>query len=164
MKKVELLAPVGNMEKFKMAIHYGADAVFLGGKMFNLRAGSSNFSDEELEEAVTYAHDLGKKVYDELKKIGINSTLINPRFITGIDEEMLYKLLEGHELVITLEDGVLDGGFGEKISRFYSDKDIKVLNFGAKKEFVESVPLKELYERYHLTEKLIIEDIMKIFK
>lgn len=107
---------------------------------------------------------LGKKVYDELKKIGINSTLINPRFITGIDEEMLYKLLEGHELVITLEDGVLDGGFGEKISRFYSDKDIKVLNFGAKKEFVESVPLKELYERYHLTEKLIIEDIMKIFK
>lgn len=77
---------------------------------------------------------------------------------------MLYRLLEGHELVITLEDGVLDGGFGEKISRFYSNKDIKVLNFGAKKEFVESVPLKELYERYHLTEKLIIEDIMKIFK
>ena len=52
MKKAELLAPAGNMEKFKMALHYGADAVFLGGKMFNLRAGSNNFSDEELEEAV----------------------------------------------------------------------------------------------------------------
>lgn len=75
MKKVELLAPVGNMEKFKMAIHYGADAVFLGGKMFNLRAGSSNFSDEELEEAVTYAHDLGKKVYVTLNIIPHNDEL-----------------------------------------------------------------------------------------
>ena len=75
MKKVELLAPVGNMEKFKMAIHYGADAVFLGGKMFNLRAGSSNFSDEELEEAVTYAHNLGKKVYVTLNIIPHNDEL-----------------------------------------------------------------------------------------
>ena len=50
MKKAELLAPAGNMEKFKMALHYGADAVFMGGKMFNLRAGSNNFSDEELED------------------------------------------------------------------------------------------------------------------
>ena len=63
MKKAELLAPAGNMEKFKMALHYGADAVFLGGKMFNLRAGSNNFSDEELEEAVIYAHERGKRVY-----------------------------------------------------------------------------------------------------
>mgnify|MGYP003623613671 FL=1 len=75
MKKAELLAPVGNMEKFKMAIHYGADAVFLGGKMFNLRAGSSNFSDEELEEAVTYAHNLGKKVYVTLNIIPHNDEL-----------------------------------------------------------------------------------------
>ena len=50
MKKVELLAPAGNIEKMEMAFHYGADAVFLGGKMFNLRAGSNNFSDEELTE------------------------------------------------------------------------------------------------------------------
>ena len=75
MKKVELLAPVGNMEKFKMAIHYGADAVFLGGKMFNLRAGSSNFSDEELIEAVNYAHNLGKKVYVTLNIIPHNNEL-----------------------------------------------------------------------------------------
>lgn len=75
MKKVELLAPVGNMEKFKMAIHYGADAVFLGGKMFNLRAGSSNFSDDELEEAVNYAHNFGKKVYVTLNIIPHNDEL-----------------------------------------------------------------------------------------
>lgn len=75
MKKVELLAPAGNMEKFKMAVHYGADAVFLGGKMFNLRAGSNNFSDEELIEAVDYAHERGRRVYVTLNIIPHNDEL-----------------------------------------------------------------------------------------
>lgn len=75
MKKAELLAPAGNMEKLKMAFHYGADAVFLGGKMFNLRAGSHNFNDEELEEAVAYANSLGKKVYVTLNIIPHNNEL-----------------------------------------------------------------------------------------
>ncbi|MEG0584625.1 MAG: peptidase U32 family protein, partial [Cetobacterium sp.] len=75
MKKVELLAPAGNMEKLKMAYHYGADAVFLGGKMFNLRAGSHNFSDEELKEAVDYAHEMGKRVYVALNVIPHNNEL-----------------------------------------------------------------------------------------
>ncbi|MDD7409637.1 peptidase U32 family protein [Fusobacterium gastrosuis] len=75
MKKVELLAPAGNMEKFKMAVHYGADAVFLGGKMFNLRAGSNNFSDEELIEAVNYAHERGRRVYVTLNIIPHNNEL-----------------------------------------------------------------------------------------
>ena len=77
---------------------------------------------------------------------------------------MLTDLLESHKLVITLEDGVLDGGFGEKISRFYGDKDMKVLNFGATKEFTDRVSMEELYERYHLTEELIVEDIKKALK
>jgi len=63
------------MEKFKMALHYGADAVFMGGKMFNLRAGSNNFSDKELEEAVTYAHERGKRVYITLNIIPHNDEL-----------------------------------------------------------------------------------------
>jgi len=75
LKKAELLAPAGNMEKFKMALHYGADAVFMGGKMFNLRAGSNNFSDEELEEAVNYAHERGKRVYVTLNIIPHNDEL-----------------------------------------------------------------------------------------
>lgn len=74
-KKAELLAPAGNMEKFKTAFHYGADAVFLGGKMFNLRAGSNNFSDEELEECVAYAHERGKRVYVTLNIIPHNEEL-----------------------------------------------------------------------------------------
>ena len=55
MKRVELLAPAGNMEKMKMALHYGADAVYLGGKQFNMRSFSGNFSEDELKEAADYA-------------------------------------------------------------------------------------------------------------
>lgn len=61
MKKPELLAPAGNMEKLKMALLYGADAVYLGGKAFGLRAFGGNFTNEELQEAVDFAHKLGKK-------------------------------------------------------------------------------------------------------
>ena len=110
-------------------------------------------------------YELGKRVHEKLKnESGINATLINPRFITGIDKELLTELLDNHKLVVTLEDGILDGGFGEKITRFYGDKEIKVLNFGATKEFTDRVPLEELYERYHLTEELIVGDIKNILK
>ena len=62
-KKPELLAPAGNMEKCKMALLYGADAVYLGGNKFGLRAYAANFSIAEIKEAVVFAHGLGKKVY-----------------------------------------------------------------------------------------------------
>ena len=62
-KKVELLAPAGNLEKLEIAIHYGADAVYLGGKDFSLRNFSGNFSLEEIKQGVAYAHDRGVKVY-----------------------------------------------------------------------------------------------------
>ena len=108
---------------------------------------------------------LGTKVKDLLKeKANIKATLINPRYITGIDNEVLEKIKEDHELVITLEDGVIDGGFGEKIDRFYSNSNIKVLNFGAKKEFVNNVKLEELYEKYHLREDMIVSDILDILQ
>lgn len=96
------------------------------------------------------------------QQLNINATLINPKFITGLDEEMLNCLKQNHSLVITLEDGELDGGFGEKISRFYGNSDMKVLNYGALKEFTDRTPMEELYQRYHLTSELIIEDIKKI--
>lgn len=108
---------------------------------------------------------LGQEVKKHLKETtGIDATLINPRFITGLDENMLNSLVEDHEVVITLEDGLLNGGFGEKIARFYGDKDVKVLNFGATKEFTDSVPVEELYTRYHLTKKLIVDDIKSALK
>lgn len=108
---------------------------------------------------------LGQEVKKHLKETtGIDATLINPRFITGLDENMLNSLIEDHEVVITLEDGLLNGGFGEKIARFYGDKDVKVLNFGATKEFTDSVPVEELYTRYHLTKELIVDDIKSALK
>ncbi len=110
-------------------------------------------------------YNLAQVVRDEIKRVlGLNATLINPKFITGIDSELLENLKSNHSLVITLEDGVLDGGFGEKISRFYSDSDIKVLNYGAMKEFTDRVSLDELYKRYHLTKELIVSDIQKILQ
>lgn len=107
--------------------------------------------------------DLGQQVQQKLKeKLNINATLINPVYLSGVDYEMLEGLKKDHKLVITLEDGVLDGGFGEKITRFYGDSDMKVLNYGAKKEFTDRVPQEELYKRYHLTDDLILQDIVEL--
>ena len=103
-----------------------------------------------------------KEVKEALKQnTGINATLINPVYISGVDEELLESLKADHSIVVTLEDGILDGGFGEKVARFYGNSDMKVLNFGGKKEFTDRIPLEELYNRYHLTTGLIINDIKK---
>ena len=84
---VELLAPAGNLEKLKTVLRYGADAVFLGGKAFNLRAGSANFSMDSLREGVAYAHSLGKKVYVTLNIIAHNRDVkALPNFIKFLDE------------------------------------------------------------------------------
>ncbi len=105
---------------------------------------------------------LGKETVEAFREKGIEATLINPGTITENDVETLDKLKEAHELVITLEDGSLSGGFGEKISRYYGDSSMHVLNFGAKKEFTDSVPTVKLYERYHLTPSQIVEDSLRI--
>lgn len=103
---------------------------------------------------------LGVKVKDALKaNLGISATLINPHFISGVDEELMESLKANHKLVITLEDGAIEGGFGEKIASYFGNSDMKVLNFGARKEFTDRVPLEELYQRYHLTPEQIVDDI-----
>ena len=107
-------------------------------------------------------YQLACNLAEEIKsKLNISATVINPVFMTGIDEELLENLKKTHNLVITLEDGILDGGFGEKISRFYSNSDMKVLNYGAKKEFTDRIPLEKLYEKYRLRKDLILEDLEK---
>lgn len=101
MKKVELLAPAGNMEKMKMAFHYGADAVYLGGKQFNMRSFSGNFSEEELKEATDHAHKLGKNVYVTLNIIPHNEEL------EGIIPYIKYLEKIGIDGVIVADMGVL---------------------------------------------------------
>ena len=107
--------------------------------------------------------NLANEVKNELKsKLNIDATLINPKFISGIDEKMLENLKSNHSIVITLEDGMLNGGFGEKIVRFYGNSDMKVLCYGATKEFTDRVPLSELYTKFRLKKELIIEDIKNL--
>ena len=105
---------------------------------------------------------LGKDVAKELNKHNIKPTLINPRYLTGIDKECLENLKTDHQIVITLEDGELDGGFGEKIARFYGSSEMKVLNYGSFKEFTDRANLDELYTRYRLKPELIVKDILDI--
>lgn len=89
----------------------------------------------------------------------VDATLINPRFITGLDAEMLNDLKANHLVVVTLEDSELDGGFGEKIAHFYGSSDVKVLSYGSFKEFTDKVCRDALYTKYRLTPQLIVEDI-----
>lgn len=105
-------------------------------------------------------YQLGENVIEELKnKIGLNATLINPQYITGIDSELLKKLRENHSIVITLEDGCIDGGFGEKIASFYGTDNIKVKNYGIKKDFYDKYDVNELLKANRLTKEQIVEDI-----
>lgn len=108
--------------------------------------------------------ELGESVVAELKEQGIDATLINPRYITGVDEKLLNELAKNHQVVATLENGELDGGFGQKIASFYGASNVKVLNFGAKKEFTDRVPYDELIKRYHLTTEQITADILAVLK
>ena len=107
-------------------------------------------------------YQLGEKVISEVyKKWGFNPTLINPRYITGIDKEVLENLQKEHSLVITLEDGILEGGFGEKIASYYGTSNIKVKNYGIKKSFPDRYDVYELLKQNRLTVEQIIEDINK---
>ncbi len=102
-------------------------------------------------------YGLGKQVAALLKEQkGIDATLINPRFITGIDEEMLEGLKADHEKVITLEDGALEGGFGEKIARFYGDSDMKTLCFGIKKGLYDRYDYQKMATDNELTPEQIV--------
>ena len=104
---------------------------------------------------------LGERVAEQMKaETGEDITVINPRSITEVDADTLKELEATHDLVVTLEDGSLAGGFGEQIASFYGASAVKVLNFGAKKEFTDNVPLETLYEQFHLTPELIVKDIL----
>jgi 1-deoxy-D-xylulose-5-phosphate synthase len=108
-------------------------------------------------------YSLGKDVAGEIAvKTGVQPTLINPLYVTGIDEKLLDELKADHEVVITIEDGILDGGFGEKITRFYGASDVKVLNYGLKKEFLDRYEVKEVLNKNRMTKEQIVEDILDI--
>lgn len=90
---------------------------------------------------------------------GIDATVINPYYISGIDADTLNELKKDHTVVATLEDGYLEGGFGAKIAAYYGSSDMKVLNFGIKKEFIDRYDVAEVLKDNHLTPEQIAENI-----
>ena len=106
----------------------------------------------------------GQKVVEELERLKIKATLVNPMFVAELDKKTLKELTGDHKVFVTIEDGVLDGGFGQKVSGYLGQFGVKTLNFGAKKEFNDSVAMDELYDRYHLTPELMISDILEALK
>ncbi len=106
-------------------------------------------------------YKIGVELYSALKKQNVNATLINPRFINLLDRSTLDMLKESHDTVVTLEDGILDGGFGEKIASYYTNDNIRVLKYGFKKEFIDRYDPKEILKQNGIEVNNIIEDIKK---
>ena len=108
-------------------------------------------------------YSVGAKTAEIIEnKTDVKPTLINPIYITGTDDKLLEQLKENHDIVITVEDGVLDGGFGEKIARFYGNSDVKVLNYGLKKEFLDRYNPEGIVKANRLTPEQIAEDVCGI--
>lgn len=105
-------------------------------------------------------YSMALQTAERLEKKGIHATVINPYYITGLDKGLLEKLKADHDTVVTLEDGILNGGFGEKIARFYGSSDMKVYNYGLKKEFLDRYDVNEVLKENHLTAEQIVNDVL----
>lgn len=106
----------------------------------------------------------GENVADILAAKGINATLINPRYLNAVDAETLDSLKAEHRLIVTLEDGCKDGGFGERIASYYGTSDIKVLVSGVKKDLYDRYNLRQLLADNRLLDEQIVDDILAIIK
>lgn len=102
----------------------------------------------------------GMRVADMLKHKGINATLINPRYVSGIDKVLLTKLEENHHVVATIEDGSVDGGFGERVARFYGASQMKTLCFGVEKALYDRYDVNQLLKDNCLTDEQIVDKII----
>ena len=172
------LAPTSKEEYFamldwsiKQTEHPVAIRIPCNGVISDGRAPDTDYSDinkfkvEQKGEKIAILalgdfYQLGEELAKEIKeKLNITPTLINPRYITGLDEELLNELKQNHNQVITLEDGILEGGFGEKIASFYGNTDMKVKNYGIKKAFYDKYDVNELLKANKLTPQQILAEI-----
>lgn len=104
----------------------------------------------------------GENVVRLLAEKGIKATLINPRYLNEVDRETLDSLKGGHKLVVTLEDGSKDGGFGERIAAYYGTSEMKVLVGGIKKDLYDRFDLQQLLSDNRLLDEQIVEDVVSI--
>ena len=106
----------------------------------------------------------GENIADILAAKGINATLINPRYLNAVDAETLDSLKAEHRLIVTLEDGCKDGGFGERIASYYGTSDMKILVSGVKKDLYDRYNLRQLLADNRLLDEQIVDDILAIIK
>jgi 1-deoxy-D-xylulose-5-phosphate synthase len=104
-------------------------------------------------------YGIGEVVVNALKADGINATLINPRYLSGLDTELLEALKTDHKVVVTIEDGILAGGFGEKVARFYADSNVLVKCYGLPKQYIDRYNAAKLMADCRLDSQLITDDI-----
>ena len=102
----------------------------------------------------------GENVVRLLADKGIDATLINPRYLNEVDKDALETLKTNHNLVVTLEDGCKDGGFGERIASYYGTSDMKVLVCGVKKGLYDRYDVEQLLSDNRLLDEQIVEDII----
>ena len=108
-------------------------------------------------------YQMGESLAGAVKeRLGFEPTLVNPRFASTIDTELLEQLKENHRLVVTLEDGILDGGFGQKIAAYYVTSDIKVKNYGLEKKFYDRYDPAKLLEELGMTNEAMVDDIREL--
>ncbi|MDD5996817.1 MAG: 1-deoxy-D-xylulose-5-phosphate synthase [Bacteroidales bacterium] len=104
----------------------------------------------------------GENVVKILAEKGIDATLINPRYLNEVDATTLDSLKANHKLVVTLEDGCKDGGFGERVASYFSASDMKVLVGGVKKDLYDRFDVHQLLSDNRLLDEQIVEDILEI--
>ena len=110
-----------------------------------------------------YQH--GERLVEAIReKLGFDATLINPRFVSGLDTQMLEKLCKNHQLVITLEDGILEGGFGQKVASFYGPTEMKVKNYGFGKVFYDRYRPSTLLKECGMDIESIVADVKNILE
>ena len=105
---------------------------------------------------------LASEAADELAHEGIRTTVVNPLYLSGLDVDLLTSLAANHSLILTIEDGILEGGFGQKVAAFYADKPgIRVKNYGLPKAFFNRYDPSALAREYHLTAPQIAADVLR---
>lgn len=121
-------------------------------------------SDVAVIAAGDFYH-LGEQVAEELRRtLGVDATLINPLFVSGVDENLLEGLGQGHRVVVTLEDGILSGGFGQKVAAFYAPTPMRVLTYGFAKEYIDRFDPADVMRRNGLEPASIARDVDRVLR
>ena len=107
-------------------------------------------------------YNLAEEVSEQLKlEHNIEATLVNPRFLTGLDKELLNSLKENHKLVVTVEDGIVEGGYGQTVASYLGNTELKVQNYGINKKFYDRYNVEELMKENGLTVENIVKNVIE---